>query len=388
MIIGLPETATFLVLPAEAIEILDWLSEGKSVGEAQALYQDRHGELPEMEEFLGALETEGFVRPDTVESESAAILPVQPPEPGRVRFHFAGIPQSFARRLVSPFALAVGGVLVVLALVAIAIAPSIVPGKYAFFFSGDQLPLILLMLLLNAFTLFLHEMAHLIAARAVGVSARLGFGNRLWTLVAETDMSGIWGVARRQRYLPLLAGPIVDAVSAAVMTLSLFVAAHGWVSLGPATLKIVQAMWLVYVLRLLWQCYFYVRTDFYYVIANFFGCKNLLGDTEALLWNQIARFTRRARTTDLSHISPREMRIVRWYCVVWLGGRLMAFSVLALIQIPLLVRYVRSLVSYLSVGQSVNAQKLLSVLVPVAIASFPLGTGLLLWVRSMRNSKR
>lgn len=388
MIIGLPETATFLVLPAEAIEILDWLSEGKSVGEAQALYQDRHGELPEMEEFLGALERDGFVRPDTVESESAAVARPEPVEPARVRFHFTGISQSFARRLMSPFVLAAGGVLIALALVAIAVDPSILPGKYALFFSGDQLPLILLMFFVNAFTLFLHEMAHLIAARAEGVSSRLGFGNRLWTLVAETDMSGIWGIARRQRYLPLLAGPLFDAISAALITLSLFAEVHGWVSLGPTTLKIVQATWLVYVLRLLWQCYFYVRTDFYYVIANFFGCKNLLGDTEALLWNQVARFTRRARTTDLSHISRQEMRAVRWYCVVWLAGRLMAFSVLALIQIPLLFRYVQSLVAHLSAGQSVNAQKLVGILVPLAIGAFPLGAGLLLWSRSLRTSKR
>ena len=58
--------------------------------------------------------------------------------------------------------------------------------------------------------IFVHELAHLIAARAVGVNSRMGISHRLWYLVAETDLTGLWSVTRNQRYLPMLAGMIVD----------------------------------------------------------------------------------------------------------------------------------------------------------------------------------
>jgi hypothetical protein len=54
----------------------------------------------------------------------------------------------------------------------------------------------LLVMVIGYATVFLHEMAHLVAARgAVGVSSRLGISHRLWYLVAETDMTGVEHIA-------------------------------------------------------------------------------------------------------------------------------------------------------------------------------------------------
>lgn len=47
IVIGHPHTATFLALPPDAIEMLDHLSQDKTIGETQQIYQQKYGELPE-----------------------------------------------------------------------------------------------------------------------------------------------------------------------------------------------------------------------------------------------------------------------------------------------------------------------------------------------------
>jgi hypothetical protein len=56
---------------------------------------------------------------------------------------------------------------------------------------------------LFALTATVHELAHLAAARSLGVPARIGLSTRLFYLVAQTDVSGIWAAPRRARYREL-----------------------------------------------------------------------------------------------------------------------------------------------------------------------------------------
>src|SRR5712692_8126400 len=53
----------FLAIPAEGLDILSALAEGNTVGEAVRLYEQTHGETPDVEGFLSALAVEGFVAP-------------------------------------------------------------------------------------------------------------------------------------------------------------------------------------------------------------------------------------------------------------------------------------------------------------------------------------
>jgi hypothetical protein len=229
-------------------------------------------------------------------------------------------------------------------------------------------------------------MAHLLAARAVGVGSRLGISHRLWTLVAETDMSGLWGVPRNRRYLPLLAGPLVDAASASLLILTLFAQHRGWLSVPGGLARLLPAMLLVYLLSLLWQCFFFVRTDFYYAIANFFNCKSLLGDTEAFLRNRLASAVPFLRVVDQSHIPEREMRVVRAYTFVWIVGRLLALSALVFIHVPLVINYFALVSATLSAGYHASARIYLDTLVMATLAVLPVLAGLWLWLRSLARS--
>lgn len=388
VIIGHLSTATFLVLPPDAVEILDYLAHGKTVGETQALYREKYGEVPDLDDLLSVLEQKGFVAP-LGEHSSGTALPGIPAaiKPTQIRYHFANFPQPLAQQLFSRTALMLYGAVIGLALVAIARDPSLIPGWEAYFFKENATLMIVGLMALDGVALFLHEMAHLVAARSLGVFCRLGVSNRMWTLVAETDMTGVWSVPRQQRYLPFLAGPLLDMVCTALLTLIFFGEHRGWLGLPPVVHQLGFAWLLNYWMGLLWQCYFFVRTDFYYVVANFFRCKSLLSDTEVLMRNQLARWCRWVRRVDQSHIPHRERRIIRSYALLWLFGRAAAIWVLIAISLPLMWHYCVRLAGILAAGYGANPAAFIDALLMLALVCIPQGLGFWLWFRSFRSTQ-
>lgn len=393
VVIGRPDTVVFLALPPDAVEILDHLADGKTVGQTQSLYQTKYGEIPDMEDFLVLLEQKGFVKPqcalalplaipDSILSSTADVQP-QPP----VRFHFANFPQPLAQLLYSRPVLIGTSFIIGLALAAVVVEPALLPGWDALLFTEHLTLMRVSLALLGYTTVFFHELAHLVAARAVGVSSRLGLSHRLWILVAETDMTGVWAVSKHQRYLPFLAGPLLDALSAALIILMTVAATYGWIRLPSGVLRLAQAMLLIYLLRLLWQCYFFVRTDFYYVITNFFQCKNLMRDTQIFLRNQLARLVRAGQIIEQRHIPAAEMRVIRWYALVWIAGRMVAFGALIFITVPLIYNYTLIIGAALMRGYTADPYSFIDALVMGALFFIPLAAGFGLWIRSLLKQK-
>ncbi|MEM8960202.1 MAG: hypothetical protein AAGD38_01875 [Acidobacteriota bacterium] len=375
-VIGRPETGVFLALPEEALEILDDLAAGHTVSEARRAFASKHGETPDMIDLLEHLADHGLVsRP----GES------KPTDIDTFDDQFGWIPRGLARAFFTPIAWVVYGLSVALAVVAVVLEPSIVPGWRAAYFPRDTALLLIALMFLGLLTTFFHELGHVLAARAQGVATRFGIGNRLWFVVWETDMTGVWALPRRRRYLPILAGPLVDLVSASWLVLIGFAIQQELVTVTPRALQIVRALLLVYLMRLLWQAYFFVRTDYYYAITNALGCKSLMADTEAFLGERWARLRGRRPESSLAHLSARERRAVRGYSVVWLLGRGVAVGVLLLIQLPLFIGYGGLLVSTISSGQLADAET--TSWLPVAMFLLFFGIGMTMWIRGMLRSE-
>jgi hypothetical protein len=383
IIIGRLDTAVFLVLPSDAVELLDNLAQGKTIREALFLYQEKHNEVPDIEDLLTALELQGFVQPLDSKGDWQNSSTTRHTKSKPIRYHFSNFPQSLAKRIFSQRAVLIYSGVIGLGCMAIVLDPSVIPTWKAHFFKENFTVMRLGLVLINCLILFLHEMAHLVAARAVGISSQMGISHRLWFLVAETDMTGVWSVPRYQRYLPFLAGILLDATSAAILILLLFAHNREWLNLHPVALQLSRAILLTYLMSLLWQCYLFMRTDFYFVLANFFRCKNLMKDTEAFLQNQVYRILRTKKWVDQSHIPRSERRVIRWYSVLWLIGRIAALSSLTIITVPLIWQYGLEIIKVLGNGYAANPYAFIDALVMLFVVFAFQGLGFGLWTRSL-----
>jgi len=384
VVIGSPETGDFLAVPPEAVELLDLLALGKSFGEVCDLYFQDTGETPDLEDLLSHLQTKGIVETQVtgLAGEEQARRPVQ-----EKTYHFSKFPQSIAKMLFGRVTLACEATLIVVAIVLILRYHSLMPVPLDLVFYQQRA---LSWTLLTTFTyagIFLHELAHLVAARAVGVNSRMGISHRMWYLVAETDLTGLWSVPRKQRYLPMLAGMIVDAAVAASLVLLLFAEHQHRLFLSPFVRHLLRAMAFTNLLRILWQFFLFVRTDLYFVAVTYLNCKNLLLDTAAFLRNQLARVTTRVRPVDQSGIPPTERRAIRVYAALYLGGRAWAFITLFWVTIPVCIGYWGSLVPAFRVGYTANPADFLDALTASLYFLIPTMAGFVFWAGALVRPK-
>jgi putative peptide zinc metalloprotease protein len=381
--VGLLDQQVFVTIPAEGVEILDALAAGATVGEAAREYADAHGETADIVDFLEALADAGFV----VNPSADDALPIgdRLAAPPQAAPEFRWISPALARRVVGAPTACICAIAIATGAALFASDPSLVPGATVLVFHRNLAAWLAVVFAVNTAGVIVHELGHVLAARAAGVPARIRISHRLWFIVAETDMTGIWLAPPRSRQRAFLAGPTIDAVCASAL-LGLRRAQHsGWLALSPTLQLFVAATLMTYLLRLLWQCFVFVRTDFYYVLATALGAKNLLSDTEGLLHNWAARALGRPPAVDQSPIPPRERRAIRRYAAVWLGGRAIALYSLAFAALPVLAGYGTEMVRTVTGGRPHYS---LAGLVTVALLVFGMqAAGLVLWIRSLYLSR-
>jgi len=375
-IIGRPDTGSFLAVSSEAVEVLDYLAEGRSVGEVAALSQN---ELSALEDFLSTLETQGIVKPVRIEGDrdwtgTHAVAPM--------RFHFGGFPQRVAQRIFSWPVLAATGVVIGLALLSLLRDPTLWPGARDLDFASHRTAMLGILVFFGYFSVVVHEASHVIAARAAGIDSRLGVGSRLWDFVIEADLSGLWSLPKRRRYLPIVAGSLLDALLAALIVLLLVARSHSWVTISPLTTQLLRAIMFTYMTRVMWQAFLFVRTDYYYVIANVFSCRNLMGDTEDFLRNQFAKVTSWIRPVDQSAIPAREKRVIHAFAVIWFVGRAIAIVFLFKVTIPVFGYYAGNLVHAVRAGYSANRGDFLDSLLMMGYF-IPIIVGMGMWLTSI-----
>ncbi|TPG10401.1 hypothetical protein [Sphingomonas oligophenolica] len=179
----------------------------------------------------------------------------------------------------------------------------------------------------------------MLAAAAHGVVSRLGFGMRLWIIVAEADLSGIMALPKRQRYVPLAAGMIVDILNIALITLAITALVrhgdHGFI------VVLLQALALQLVVTLLWQFNIFLRTDVYFILCTWFGHPDLDSEARAYLAALLARasFGRLGRASAPQAF--RNLAMVRAFAAIWVIGRIAALAMMVVVVLPTLWAYAR-----------------------------------------------
>lgn len=110
----------------------------------------------------------------------------------------------------------------------------------------------------------LHEVAHVLAAARFGVRSRLSISRRLFVIVYQTDLTGLWGLPRRQRAVPIAAGMTSDAAILGVLLVAELMLPADPHPLVPA---VVRALVLLKITALVFQIEVFMRTDVYALFA-------------------------------------------------------------------------------------------------------------------------
>jgi hypothetical protein len=316
--VGRADVDGYAVLPAEGANLLRRLEEGLTPVEAAGWYEQTYGERVDIDDFLDGLDELGFLR-DPGEAAHAA-----PP----VRWGRLG------RLVFSP----AGGVCLAAALIACVVvmlrSPVLVPSYHDLFFTRYMTIVELAIIVGQLPLVLLHETAHMLAGRRLGLRTQLSVARRLDYIVFVTAMDGLVTVPRRKRYLPMLAGMLADLLVFAVLVGVADVTRRTDGALSPAS-DIALAFAYLTLLRLAWQFFFYLQTDLYYVLVTVLGCVDLQGTARQVLSARVGRALRRPASPG-QHASPhpRDLAVARWYSWLLPVGWAVSIGILIASVIP------------------------------------------------------
>jgi putative peptide zinc metalloprotease protein len=302
-VVGRADTGRFVALPEVGVRVLELLRAGQTVQQASlAVTPPSAPEHVDVLGFARSLVRLGFVdavdgcaSPGPAMRASGVAVTVRP----RLRWLFA-----------RPAAVAAAGCGVG-ALVLMATVTSVRPHALDVFFLPNPAASLALLTLLTYVLAAVHELAHVLAAAALGVPARLRVTRRLYFLTFETNLTGLWALPSRQRVGPLLAGLGFDAV--VLFGVLVLRAAE----VGPD--RFLAALALVELSAIVTQFFVFLRTDVYSVMTALLGCTNLSETTRLLLRGSLRRLSPEQQA-KLAASLPRDLAVARWYRIVHLAG--------------------------------------------------------------------
>jgi putative peptide zinc metalloprotease protein len=321
-IVGRKEIGSFISLPDMGVEAVNLLMNGLTVEEAKKKLEEKFGEEVELEEFVESLIEVGFVKKvdeELIETEHEEI-----------HAYFENLKQGQAQLLFSKPAYILYTLVIAAGGIILLTNRHFLPRFGDFMFVDSYAVALATTLVVSWLFLFKHEFYHLAAAKSLGLDAQFRISHRLYFVVAETDITSVWTVPREKRYRVYFAGILSDLVTVSLFLIIL------WIFQGTdhIVLRFLKTLILMQTISMAWQCLFFMQTDVYYIITNYFNCKNLFDDTMVFLSNILNRIWNRFPYRDLSAVPEREMRIIRRYSVLFVLGNISAIVFLLFYIIP------------------------------------------------------
>jgi len=334
VVVGCVETDAFVVLPADGAALLDRLTQC-SASEAAAWYEQTFGEPVDIHDFLGAVAELGFV--DQPERHTSAGTEMAAP------IHW----QRLGALLFSPVTAIVAAALAAVAVLCVLRDPGLLPRPNHVFFAEYLLVIELTVAFGQIPLILIHELCHVLAARRLGVAARIRLSHRMYFVVFETVMDGLVLVPRKRRYLPMLAGMLCDLLIVCALTV---VAAVTTAPDGKPTLLggVCLALAFSTVIRFALEFLLFLRTDVYYLICTMTGTVDLHRASSEILANRWWRLLGRTnRMHDPAQWHPADLRAARWYTPLHVLGYALASALLVVVLLPISWRFVDTAVGRL-----------------------------------------
>ena len=377
-LVGNAEMGDFYQFPAQGLKILEMLGSGKAPAAIKSRLETEDGENVDVDAFVELLSSIGFIHPERQKPHVQQRLQIATQDRRRV----FDVDPRLAKAVFSPLALFGYGCLVALAAFEMIRDPALRINFNAFYTETNRTPLLLILMGFSILQVTLHEVGHMLAAAAHGIKSKYGFSNRLWSIVAESDLTALLSLPKSQRYLPMLAGLLVDVVCLSLLTMLLAVMLRN--GAGPYALQITQAFVLEIWIGMAWQCNIFLKTDIYFLLSNYFSYPDIDNDARVYIGNLTRRLTFGLFGGAASNSQPRNLLGVQIFAVIWLLGRILSIFILLGVFLPTMARYLISAVGMLQ-GSSASIWMACDTIAYVAISLTMVGVGMYMW---FNQSKR
>lgn len=357
-VVGRPEVELYVTMPEIGVEVMRRLDQGLTIGEVADQLQAEDHEAPDIIDFVETLMELGLVAELNGRAVKSTVTRVEPDEGINI---LPSLQPRHVRWLFSTPALVVYGVLFVATGILLWRHPEHLPSSdNLFFHPWYTINLIGVLATIWPF-MFIHELGHVFAARAMGVSGRMSVGRRFIALVAQYQIDNIWQLPRYQRIIIYMGGIIVN-LWAFFLTLVLIL----WQG---SAMPILLYKWLNLILftnwySTAWQFRFYLKTDVYFIVADLFHAKNLMEDARTYLHNVFGHvFPRPENAADLDQLPARELRFVKAYTIFYLVGYIIAILLLVIYTLPFIVKSIIGALGVVSQGPEVGIFRLTDAIV-------------------------
>jgi hypothetical protein len=332
-LVGNTDIDAFYQLPPEGVHLVKLLQKDTSLNEIKQSCAREFSEPVDVEEFIQQLIDIGLIYPVEKKQEFYNKLATRKQD-HRLVFR---VSQTTAQCFFSVPAILLYILIVAYAAYSVIEQSSLRLNLNAFYLEGKLTITLVLLLVLYFFTALLHELGHLLAAARLGIESKLGIGNRLWIIVAEVDLTGIFTLPKSKRYLPLLAGIFVDIISLSVITMIL--QAMLYFDVNGYAIQLMQALTLQIIIGVSWQFNLFLKTDIYYVLCNYCSYPDLDKEAGIYIKALLYRLSLGLIGRKLSLDSYYNLGVLRCYTAIWLLGRIAALAFLGLVLVPTLLHY-------------------------------------------------
>jgi putative peptide zinc metalloprotease protein len=229
---------------------------------------------------------------------------------------------------------------------------------------------IIIWFFIGGILVLIHELGHIMAIRAHELPTKLEVGHRLFFIVLETDLSLGWKLTAKERIFVYFAGMCFDNVV-------LFIALIAQIFFPNAPelfTSILAFIALDVVIRLIYQCCVYMKTDLYYVLENLTGCHNLMENTKGIIFKR----------KEVTNIFAGEIRTIKIYSVFYFLGLALSFLLFVGYYIPQLAYTVKKVAPGLK--SSIHSVEFLDSVIVIAQLVLVFGVLAYSWAKSFRRS--
>jgi putative peptide zinc metalloprotease protein len=370
-VVGSAEMGDFYQFPEQGLNILRMLRTGDTPAAIRSLLTDDGSGPVDVDNFVDQLTDIGFIY--RVGGHQA--VQSRPEGVGGRTFN---VDPRLARAVFSLPVLVCYLAIILYALSDAVANPALRLDPDALYIDTNRTLLLVVVLGLSLIQTVTHELGHMLAAARQGIKSRYGIGTRMWTIVAESDLTGILALPKSQRYLPMLAGLLVDILCLSLFTLLLDALLR--FGANPFAVQVVQVMVLETAISIAWQFNVFIKTDIYFVICTYFSYPDLDLDARAYLRHLLHRATF-ARFGNVA--PPRifdKLNVLRIFSLIWALGRVLSLIVLFGVFLPTMWRYLESATSMLS-GPPASVWVACDTIVYVSILLTMLAAGMYMWLK-------